>query len=131
MRPKTTTVFAQMCNMLQREPLIRITQDCSPCTDGRKTNALRFTTWDLLCALLFCHLGRCRSLRSIEDVLFTAQHELHHARDAQFLCRLSLSHLNNRTDYRIFEKYYYFTLATFRNRLKIKFSGSLNRPVFS
>ena len=57
MKPKTITVFAQLCNMLPREPLIRISQDQTPSEAGRRFNAQKFNTWDLLCALIFCHLG--------------------------------------------------------------------------
>lgn len=34
MKPKTITVFAQLCNMLPREPLIRISQDQTPSVLG-------------------------------------------------------------------------------------------------
>lgn len=63
MKPKTITVFAQLCNMLPREPLIRISQNQTPSENGRMFNAQKFNTWDLLCALIFCHPGRCTSLR--------------------------------------------------------------------
>ena len=103
MKPKTITVFAQLCNMLPREPLIRISQDQTPSEDGRRFNAQKFNTWDLLCALIFCHMGRCTSLRCIEDGLFTARQELHHARQAQFLRRSTLSYINNHTNFSILE----------------------------
>ncbi len=131
MKPKTITVFAQLCNMLPREPLIRISQDQTPSEDGRRFNAQKFNTWDLLCALIFCHLGRCTSLRCIEDGLFTSQQELHHARQAQFLRRSTLSYINNHTNFSILETYYYRVLEHFREALALKFSKTYTKPVFS
>ena len=131
MKPKTITVFAQLCNMLPREPLIRISQDQTPSEDGRRFNAQKFNTWDLLCALIFCHMGRCTSLRCIEDGLFTARQELHHARQAQFLRRSTLSYINNHTNFSILETYYYQVLEHFREALALKFSKTYTKPVFS
>lgn len=131
MKPKTITVFAQLCNMLPREPLIRISQDQTPSEDGRRFNAQKFNTWNLLCALIFCHLGRCTSLRCIEDGLFTSQQELHHARQAQFLRRSTLSYVNNHTNFSILETYYYRVLEHFREALALKFSKTYTKPVFS
>ena len=131
MKPKTITVFAQLCNMLPCEPLIRISQDQTPSEDGRRFNAQKFNTWDLLCALIFCHLGRCTSLRCIEDGLFTSQQELHHARQAQFLRRSTLSYINNHTNFSILETYYYWVLEHFREALALKFSKTYTKPVFS
>lgn len=131
MKPKTITVFAQLCNMLPREPLIRISQDQTPSEAGRRFNAQKFNTWDLLCALIFCHLGRCTSLRCIEDGLFTARQELHHARQAQFLRRSTLSYINNHTNFSILEMHYYQVLEHFREALALKFSKTYTKPVFS
>ena len=58
MQSKTTTVFAQLCNMLPREALINLANEKIIVTDGRQVNAQKYNVWDLLCALIFCHIGR-------------------------------------------------------------------------
>ena len=103
MQSKTTTVFAQLCNMLPREALINLANEKIIVTDGRQVNAQKYNVWDLLCALIFCHLGRCTSLCGIEDGLLTAQKELHHARQARYLKRSTLSYVNSRVGFRILE----------------------------
>ena len=131
MKTKTITVFAQICNQLLREPLIHISQEMMPVTDGRKTNAQKYNAWDLLTALIFCHLGRCTSLRAIEDGLFTAQQNLHHAKQARYLKRSTLSYINSHSNYEIFEKYYYVLLNHFKKELHLRFPKSISKPVFS
>lgn len=43
-----------------------------------KSNARKFTFWDQLISLLFCHLAGCDSLREIEDSLISAVGKLQH-----------------------------------------------------
>lgn len=131
MQSKTTTVFAQLCNMLPREALINLANEKIIVTDGRQVNAQKYNVWDLLCALIFCHLGRCTSLCGIEDGLLTAQKELHHARQARYLKRSTLSYVNSRVGFRILESYYYLLLRHFRSSLGIRFSETYSKPVFS
>ena len=71
------------------------------------------------------------ALRCIEDGLFTARQELHHARQAQFLRRSTLSYINNHTNFSILEMYYYQVLEHFREALALKFSKTYTKPVFS
>ncbi len=106
MKTKTITVFAQICNRLLREPLLQISQEQIPVTDGRQGNAQKYNAWDLLTALIFCHLGRCSSLRAIEDGLFPAQQKLRHAKQAQYLKRSTLSYINNHTTSRTTTTYF-------------------------
>ncbi len=42
MQSKTTTVFAQLCNMLPREALINLANEKNIVTDGRQVNAQKY-----------------------------------------------------------------------------------------
>lgn len=92
----TTTVFAQMIKLLPRQLLEEIAGKYF-----KPGNATKFTIWDQLVALIFCHISGCDSLREIEDGLYSALGALQHAGGAQPMKRTSLAYANSQRDYRI------------------------------
>ncbi|MGN1209845.1 MAG: DUF4372 domain-containing protein, partial [Duodenibacillus sp.] len=62
MQSRTISVFAQLCNLMPRAPLLDLDTKHWP----KKANAQKYDAWDHLIALVFCHIGRCSSLREIE-----------------------------------------------------------------
>lgn len=67
MKKATTTLFAQLVGMMPRSILEGIAAQFY-----KPGNASKFTVWDQLVALVFCHIGGCDSLREIEDGLYSA-----------------------------------------------------------
>lgn len=74
MKKATTTLFAQLVGMMPRSILEGIAAQFY-----KPGNASKFTVWDQLVALVFCHIGGCDSLREIEDGLYSALRSLNHA----------------------------------------------------
>ena len=87
MKKATTTLFAQLVGMMPRSILEGIAAQFY-----KPGNASKFTVWDQLVALVFCHIGGCDSLREIEDGLYSALRSLNHAGGAQALKRTSLAY---------------------------------------
>ena len=54
--------FAQLMKYLPRRWLLGEDLKRNP-----RSNARKFTVWDQMVSLLFCHLAGCDSLREIED----------------------------------------------------------------
>ena len=94
-------------------------------------NASKFTVWDQLVALVFCHIGGCDSLREIEDGLYSALGSLNHAGGAQALKRTSLAYANARRDYRIFEQFYFKLLEHYADLFNLRFSSKYDKPVYA
>ena len=67
MKKATTTLFAQLVGMMPRSILEGIAAQFY-----KPGNASKFTVWDQLVALVFCHIGGGDSLREIEDGLYSA-----------------------------------------------------------
>lgn len=65
--------FAQLLKYLPRDWILQEDKRISP-----KCNARKFSLWDQLVSLLFCHLAGCDSLREIEDGLISAVGKLQH-----------------------------------------------------
>ena len=123
----TTTIFAQLCNLMPRAELLRLDETLYP----NKANAQKFDAWDHLVALVFCHIAQCDSLRQIEQLLALSGANLHHARGACPMKRSTLAYANARRDYSVFERFYYFLLKHYQTELQIRFPASLKRPVYS
>lgn len=127
MRNRPISVFAQLCNLMPRAILLKIDSERHP----RKANAQKYDAWDHLIALVFCHIGRCNSLREVEHLSAITGAGLAHAGGAAHMKRTTLAYANAHRDYRVFEAFYYSLLKHFENRLHSQFPQSLRRPVFS
>ena len=67
MKKATTTLFAQLVGMMPRSILEGIAAQFY-----KPGNASKFTVWDQLVALVFCHIRRVRLAAEIEDGLYPA-----------------------------------------------------------
>ena len=65
--------FAQLLKYLPQDWILQEDKRISP-----KCNARKFSLWDQIVSLLFCHLAGCDSLREIEDGLISAVGKLQH-----------------------------------------------------
>ena len=65
--------FAQILKYLPQDWILEEDKRLSP-----RCNARKFTLWDQIVSLLFCHLAGCDSLREIEDGLISAVGKLQH-----------------------------------------------------
>ena len=126
MKKATTTLFAQLVGMMPRSILEGIAAQFY-----KPGNASKFTVWDQLVALVFCHIGGCDSLREIEDGLYSALGSLNHAGGAQALKRTSLAYANARRDYRIFEQFYFKLLEHYADLFNLRFSSKYDKPVYA
>ena len=126
MNKATTTLFAQLVGMMPRSILEGIAAQFY-----KPGNASKFTVWDQLVALVFCHIGGCDSLREIEDGLYSALGSLNHAGGAQALKRTSLAYANARRDYRIFEQFYFKLLEHYADLFNLRFSSKYDKPVYA
>lgn len=122
----TTTVFAQMIKLLPRQLLEEIAGKYF-----KPGNATKFTIWDQLVALIFCHISGCDSLREIEDGLYFALGALQHAGGAQPMKRTSLAYANSQRDYRIFEQYYEAMLKKYSSEFQLVFADRYQKPTYA
>lgn len=99
--------FAQLLKYLPRSWILQEDQNLSP-----KSNARKFTFWDQMVCLLFCHLAGCDSLREIEDGLISAVGKLSHM-SAQAMGRTTLAYANEHRSYEIAQKLYFHLLKTY------------------
>ncbi len=80
--------FAQLLKYLPQGWIRQEDKRISP-----KSNARKFTFWDQIVSLLFCHLAGCDSLREIEDGLVSAVGKLQHL-SAKAMGRTTLAYAN-------------------------------------
>lgn len=122
----TTTLFAQLINLLPRDILASIASEYA-----RPGNATKYSVWDQLVALVFCHIAGCDSLREIEDGMYSALGTLNHALGAQPLKRSTLAYANGKRDYHIFERYYFALLEHFKKLFEFELPNSYAKPTFA
>lgn len=122
----TTTVFAQLIKLLPREVLEEIAHKYY-----KPGNATKFTIWDQLVALVFCHISGCDSLREIEDGLYSALGALQHAGGAKPIKRTSLAYANSQRDYKIFQEFYEAILKRFSKEFDLQFGEPYQQPTYA
>ena len=99
--------FAQLMKYLPRRWLSDEDLKRNP-----RSNARKFTVWDQMVSLLFCHLAGCDSLREIEDGLVSAVGKLQHL-STQAMGRTTLAYANEHRSYSIARDLYFRLLQTY------------------
>ena len=117
--------FAQLLKYLPRDWILQEDKRISP-----KCNALKFSLWDQLVSLLFCHLAGCDSLREIEDGLISAVGKLQHL-SAKAMGRTTLAYANEHRGYESAQKLYFRLLQTYRNLFNGHLDQDYLRPVYA
>lgn len=117
--------FAQLLKYLPRSWILQEDQNLSP-----KSNARKFTFWDQMVCLLFCHLAGCDSLREIEDGLISAVGKLSHM-SAQAMGRTTLAYANEHRSYEIAQKLYFHLLKTYGKLFSHKQDYDYHHPIYA
>ena len=117
--------FAQLLKYLPRDWILQKDKRISP-----KCNARKFSLWDQLVSLLFCHLAGCDSLREIEDGLISAVGKLQHL-SAKAMGRTTLAYANEHRGYESAQKLYFRLLQTYRNLFNGHLDQDYLRPVYA
>lgn len=117
--------FAQLLKYLPRDWILQEDKRISP-----KCNAHKFSLWDQLVSLLFCHLAGSDSLREIEDGLISAVGKLQHL-SAKAMGRTTLAYANEHRGYESAQKLYFRLLQTYRNLFNRHLDQDYLRPVYA
>ena len=95
-----------------------------------RSNARKFTVWDQMVSLLFCHLAGCDSLREIEDGLVSAVGKLQHL-SAQAMGRTTLAYANEHRSYSIARDLYFRLLQTYGHLFRARGDQDYARPIYA
>lgn len=126
MKRSTMTMFAQMVQMLNTIDFANLVHKYQ--TDK---HAKGITTRDQFIAMLYCQLASCDSLREIADGLNACVGKLNHV-NAKPICRSSLSYVNSKRDYRLYEEFYYVLMNRFKSMIQGRaLSKRYMKPVYS
>ena len=117
--------FAQLLKCLPQDWILQEDKRIS-----LKSNALKFSLWDQIVSLLFCHLAGCDSLREIEDGLVSAVGKLQHL-SAKAMGRTTLAYANEHRGYESAQKLYFRLLQTYRNLFNGHLDQDYLRPVYA
>lgn len=104
--------FAQLLKYLPQDWIRQEDIRISP-----KSNARKFSLWDQIVSLLFCHLAGCDSLREIEDGLVSAVGKLQHL-SAKAMGRTTLAYANEHRSYQAAQRLYFLLLQTYKGLFK-------------
>ena len=117
--------FAQLLKYLPQDWILQEDKRISP-----KCNARKFSLWDQIVSLLFCHLAGCDSLREIEDGLISAVGKLQHMA-AKAMGRTTLAYANEHRSYETAQKLYFRLLQTYKNLFRGHLDQDYLRPVYA
>mgnify|MGYP001053084501 FL=1 len=117
--------FAQLLKYLPHDWILQEDKRIS-----LKSNARKFSLWDHIVSLLFCHLAGCDSLREIEDGLVSAVGKLQHL-SAKAMGRTTLAYANEHRGYESAQKLYFRLLQTYRNLFNGHLDQDYLRPVYA
>ena len=117
--------FAQILKYLPQDWILEEDKRLSP-----RCNARKFTLWDQIVSLLFCHLAGCDSLREIEDGLISAVGKLQHL-SAKAMGRTTLAYPNEHRPYEMTKRLYFRLLQTYGNLFKGHLNQDFKRPVYA
>lgn len=95
-----------------------------------RSNARKFTVWDQMVSLLFCHLAGCDSLREIEDGLVSAVGKLQHL-STQAMGRTTLAYANEHRSYSIARDLYFRPLQTYGHLFRARGDQDYARPIYA
>jgi len=99
----TITLFAQLVSLLDRNAFKKIVFKYHS-----DKHAKGYDSWSQLVSMLFCHLGKCQSLRDISNALKSATGNLNHLGIGHAPSKSALSYQNKNRSWLIFREYYYF-----------------------
>lgn len=117
--------FAQLMKYLPRRWLLDEDLKRNP-----RSNARKFTVWDQMVSLLFCHLAGCDSLREIEDGLVSAVGKLQHL-SAQAMGRTTLAYANEHRSYSIARDLYFRLLQTYGHLFRARGDQDYARLIYA
>lgn len=117
--------FAQILKYLPQDWILEEDKRLSP-----RCNARKFTLWDQIVSLLFCHLAGCDSLREIEDGLISAVGKLQHL-SAKAMGRTTLAYANEHRPYEMTKRLYFRLLQTYCNLFRGHLDQDFKRPVYA
>lgn len=117
--------FAQILKYLPQDWILEEDKRLSP-----RCNARKFTLWDQIVSLLFCHLAGCDSLREIEDGLISAVGKLQHL-SAKAMGRTTLAYAKEHRPYEMTKRLYFRLLQTYGNLFKGHLDQDFKRPVYA
>lgn len=117
--------FAQILKYLPQDWILEEDKRLSP-----RCNARKFTLWDQIVSLLFCHLAGCDSLREIEDGLISAVGKLQHL-SAKAMGRTTLAYANEHRPYEMTKRLYFRLLQTYGNLFRGHLDQDFKRLVYA
>ena len=117
--------LAQILKYLPQDWILEEDKRLSP-----RCNARKFTLWDQIVSLLFCHLAGCDSLREIEDGLISAVGKLQHL-SAKAMGRTTLAYANEHRPYEMTKRLYFRLLQTYGNLFRGHLDQDFRRPVYA
>ena len=117
--------FAQLLKYLPQDWIRQEDKRISP-----KSNARKFSLWDQIVSLLFCHLAGCDSLREIEDGLVSAVGKLQHV-SAKAMGRTTLAYANEHRSYQATQRLYFRLLRTYKGLFKGHLDQDYEHPVYA
>ena len=79
-----------------------------------------YTTWCQFVWMLICHLGDCRSIRDVSNILQSTTGNLNHLGMAAAPSKSSVAYQNAHRDWRVFRDLYYSLLKSLGQHLPFK-----------
>lgn len=121
------TLFSQVLQIVPRDLFQKVVQDHFSDKFSKGIDS-----WNHLVSMLFCHFGKVNSLRDISNGMKVAGGNLNHLGVTRAACKSSLSYVNGKRDWRLFQDFYYqlldrlTSIHDFRRKPGIK----LRRKIF-
>lgn len=121
------TLFSQVLQIIPRDILKKITNQ-----HGSDKHSKGIDTWNHLVSMLFCHFGKVNSLRDISNGMKVAGGNLNHLGVGRAACKSSLSYINSKRDWKVFQDFYYVLLdhLTGLHKFQRKPGIKLKRKIF-
>ena len=98
----TTSLFAQILQVVPRVSFLRIVYEC-----GAERHAKGFSSWDQCVAMLFCQLAQAKSLREISDGLAVTCGKLSHLGLRGAPAKSTLSYANAHRPWQLYQNAFF------------------------
>ncbi len=98
----TTSLFAQMLQVLPRNSFLRLVYEC-----GAERHAKGFSSWDQCVAMLFCQFAQAKSLREISDGLAVTCGKLSHLGLRAAPAKSTLSYANAHRPWQLYQNTFF------------------------
>jgi hypothetical protein len=106
----TTSLFAQMLQVVPRVSFLRLVYEC-----GAERHAKGFSSWDQCVAMLFCQLAQAKSLREISDGLAVTCGKLSHLGLRTPPAKSTLSYANAHRPWQLYQNTFFHLRDICRN----------------